>query len=70
MTILYSIAVIIITFMILVGIHEYGHFWFARRFGIKVLSFSFGFGKVLFRLKDKLGTEYFFSVIFISTQHS
>lgn len=63
MNILFSIFIIVFTFMVLVGIHEFGHFWFARRFGIKVLSFSFGFGKVLFRTKDKLGTEYLFSAI-------
>lgn len=62
-TVIYSIAVIIFTFIALVGVHEFGHFWVARRFGIKVLNFSFGFGKVLFRFKDKLGTEYLISAI-------
>ena len=44
-------------------VHEYGHFWVARRCGVKVIRFSIGFGKVLFRKKDKHGTEFAFSLI-------
>lgn len=44
-------------------VHEYGHFWAARRCGVKVIRFSIGFGKVLFRKKDKHGTEFAFSLI-------
>lgn len=43
--------------------HEFGHFWVARRFGIKVLRFSIGFGRPLFRWYDKLGTEYVIAAI-------
>jgi regulator of sigma E protease len=55
---LQSIFSLIITLGILVTIHEFGHFWVARRCGVKVLRFSVGFGKPLFSWKDRLGTEY------------
>ena len=42
----------------LVTFHEYGHFWVARRCGVKVETFSIGFGKALFRWYDKQGTEF------------
>lgn len=48
---------------ILIAVHEFGHFWVARRFGIKVLRFSIGFGKPLYRWYDKLGTEYVISAV-------
>ncbi|MCW8874157.1 MAG: site-2 protease family protein, partial [Gammaproteobacteria bacterium] len=32
---------------VLVTIHEFGHFWVARRLGVKVLRFSIGFGRPL-----------------------
>lgn len=48
---------------ILVVVHELGHFSVARMFGVRVLRFSFGFGKVLFRFKDKNQTEYTWSLI-------
>ena len=34
---------------VLVAVHEFGHFWVARRLGIRVLRFSIGFGKPLYR---------------------
>ncbi len=43
---------------VLVTFHEYGHFWVARRNGIKVLRFSIGFGTPLFRWNDRHGTEF------------
>ncbi|MDX1452038.1 MAG: RIP metalloprotease RseP [Oleiphilaceae bacterium] len=49
---------LIVTLGILVTIHEYGHFWVARRCGVKVLRFSVGFGKPLFSWYDKQGTEF------------
>jgi len=48
----------IIAISILVVIHEYGHFWVARRCGVKVLRFSVGFGKPFWSFKDKQGTEF------------
>lgn len=43
---------------LLVSIHEFGHFWVARRLGIKVLRFSIGFGRPILRWHGKDGTEY------------
>lgn len=58
MEVLQSVLSLIATLGILVTIHEFGHFWVARRCGVKVLRFSVGFGKPLFSWTDKLGTEY------------
>lgn len=54
MTLLYFIIAI----SVLVVIHEYGHFWVARRCGVKVLRFSVGFGNPLWSWQDKHGTEF------------
>jgi regulator of sigma E protease len=49
---------------ILVAFHEFGHFWVARKVGVKVLRFSIGFGKVLCSFqKTKKSTEYVLSAI-------
>lgn len=48
----------VIALGLLITIHEFGHFWVARKCGVKVLRFSIGFGKPLFRRCDKQGTEY------------
>lgn len=58
MYILHQIFVMLITLSILVAIHEFGHFWVARRCGVKVLRFSIGFGPLLYSRKDKQGTEF------------
>lgn len=58
-----SIISFFILICVLVFVHEYGHFWAARRCGVKVIRFSIGFGKVLFRKKDKYGTEFALSLI-------
>ncbi|WP_288233598.1 RIP metalloprotease RseP [uncultured Haemophilus sp.] len=58
-----SIISFFILICVLVFVHEYGHFWAARCCGVKVIRFSIGFGKVLFRKKDKHGTEFVFSLI-------
>jgi len=42
----------------LVTIHEFGHFWVARRCGVKVLKFSIGFGKAIKTWVGKDGVEY------------
>ncbi len=60
---LISILGFIIAIGILITVHEFGHFWVARRFGIKVLRFSIGFGRPFFRWYDKYGTEYVLSSI-------
>lgn len=54
----------ILTIGILVSFHEFGHFWVARRAGVKVLRFSIGFGKVLWsHQKTPESTEYVISAI-------
>jgi regulator of sigma E protease len=53
-----SLIYLLVTLAILVVVHEYGHFWVARRCGVKVLKFSVGFGKPLWRRVGKDGTEY------------
>ncbi|GAB3289557.1 RIP metalloprotease RseP [Parahaliea aestuarii] len=58
MDLLYTIAITLATLAVLVAVHEYGHFWVARRCGVKVLRFSIGFGKSLWTWRDRQGTEY------------
>jgi len=58
-----GIAGILLTIFFVVGVHEFGHFFVARLVGIKVLRFSMGFGKALFRWHDKKGTEYVIAAI-------
>lgn len=60
---MHSLLFFIIAIAILVVIHEFGHFWVARRCGVKVLKFSVGFGPVLWRYLAKDGTEYAISAI-------
>jgi regulator of sigma E protease len=58
MGILQTLLATIVTLGILVTIHEWGHFWVARRCGVKVLRFSVGFGKPIWMRKGRDGTEY------------
>ena len=58
-SILYNIAAFVVAIGVLVTIHEFGHYWVARKMGVKVLRFSVGFGKPL--LIKRMGpdqTEY------------
>jgi regulator of sigma E protease len=48
----------IIVISVVVFVHEFGHYWVARRCGIRVESFSLGFGRKIFGWKDKHGTEW------------
>jgi len=50
--ILFTVAAFIVALGILVAVHEWGHFWVARRCGVKVQRFSIGFGKALWRRTD------------------
>jgi len=58
-----SLLYLIVTLAILVVVHEFGHFWVARRCGVKVLKFSVGFGKPLWSRFGKDGTEYIVAAI-------
>ncbi|WJG08529.1 sigma E protease regulator RseP [Aliiglaciecola sp. LCG003] len=60
---LWNLVSFIIALGILVAVHEWGHFWVARRCGVKVQRFSIGFGKALWRTTDSLGTEYVIAAI-------
>lgn len=63
MSFLWSLGSFLITISVLVAIHEYGHFWAARKCGVKVLRFSIGFGRVIWHRIDKQGTEFALSLI-------
>lgn len=60
---LWNLGSFIVALSILIAIHEYGHFWVARRCGVKVERFSIGFGKVLFKHLDRHGTEFVIAAI-------
>ena len=53
-----SLLAFIVTLGVLITVHEFGHFWVARRLGVKVLRFSIGFGKPLWQRRGRDGTEY------------
>lgn len=61
--ILWNLGAFIVALGILVAVHEYGHFWVARRNGVKVERFSIGFGKPIWRRMGKDGTEYVLAMI-------
>ena len=63
MELLSTLLATVVALGLLVTIHEYGHFWVARRCGIKVLRFSIGFGPALLRWHDRRGTEYAIAAI-------
>ena len=58
-----SVFWLIVSLGLLVTFHEFGHFWVARRCGVKVLRFSVGFGKPLWMRRGKDGTEYVIAAI-------
>jgi len=60
---IWNLASFIIALGILVTVHEYGHFWVARKNGVKVERFSVGFGKALWRKTADDGTEYVVAMI-------
>ncbi|MFT5851792.1 MAG: regulator of sigma E protease [Colwellia sp.] len=60
---IWNLASFVIALGILVTVHEYGHFWVARKNGVKVERFSVGFGKALWRKKGRDGTEYVVAMI-------
>jgi len=60
---IWNLASFVIALGILVTVHEYGHFWVARKNGVKVERFSVGFGKALWRKTAADGTEYVVAMI-------
>jgi regulator of sigma E protease len=63
MTILSYVLAFLVAIGVLVAVHEYGHFWMARRLGIRVLRFSIGFGRPLWSRRGADGTEYALAAI-------
>jgi len=54
----------IVALAILIAVHEFGHFWVARRCGVKVLKFSIGFGKPIWKKTSSVdGTEYILAAV-------
>lgn len=58
-----SVWWLLVSLGILITIHEFGHFWVARRCGVKVLRFSIGFGTPLWRRRGADGTEFVVAAI-------
>lgn len=60
----FSVAAFIVALGLLIAIHEFGHYWVARRVGVKVLRFSIGMGKSLWTRVSKVdGTEFTIAAI-------
>src|SRR3569832_228284 len=63
-SVLSSIFFFLIALGLLIAIHEFGHYWVARRLGVKVLKFSIGFGKPLWKTtRGADNTEYALAAI-------
>ncbi len=58
-----SVFWLLVTLGVLVTFHEFGHYWVARRCGVKVLRFSVGFGKAIWKRMGRDGTEYVIAAI-------
>jgi len=64
MSVISSVLWFIVAIGVLVTVHEFGHFWVARRLGVKVLRFSIGFGRALWaRRAGPDQTEYVIAAI-------
>jgi regulator of sigma E protease len=61
--ILGSVWWLIVSLGVLVTFHEFGHYWVARRCGVRVLRFSVGFGKALWSRRGRDGVEYVVAAI-------
>jgi regulator of sigma E protease len=56
---LFYVIAFLVALGVLITVHEFGHFWVARRLGVKVLRFSIGFGTPIWKRRSKDGeTEY------------
>jgi regulator of sigma E protease len=58
-----SVFWLLVTLGVLVTFHEFGHYWVARRCGVKVLRFSVGFGRAIWKRIGRDGTEYWVAMI-------
>jgi regulator of sigma E protease len=63
-SLLFTLVSFVVALGVLISVHEFGHFWVARTLGVKVLRFSIGFGKPLWRHRLRHdGTEFVISVL-------
>ncbi|WP_127959682.1 sigma E protease regulator RseP [Serratia microhaemolytica] len=60
---LWNLASFLVALGILITVHEFGHFWVARRCGVHVERFSVGFGRALWRRTDRHGTEFVIAML-------
>ena len=58
-----SIWWLLVALGLLITFHEFGHYWVARRMGVRVLRFSIGFGKKLWSRQGRDGTEYVIAAV-------
>ena len=58
-----SVFAFLLVLSVLVFVHEFGHYYIARRNGVRVEVFSIGFGPELFGFNDRAGTRWKFSAI-------
>ena len=58
-----TLLAFVVTIVIIVAFHEWGHFLAMRAFGVRVLTFSVGFGPKILRFTDQKGTEWVISAI-------
>jgi len=59
-----SVGAFIVAIGVMVTVHEYGHYWVARRCGVRVLRFSIGFGRALWRRRSRrTGTEWMIAAL-------
>ena len=63
MEILNFIIPFIILLTVVVFVHEYGHYYFAKKYGVGITDFSIGFGKEIFGFNDRSGTRWKFCLI-------
>jgi len=63
MSIVLTIFYFIIVLTIIVFVHEFGHFYVAKKCGVKIIEFAIGMGQKLFSKKDKEGVEWKFCLL-------
>ncbi|MAS40326.1 MAG: zinc metallopeptidase RseP [Porticoccaceae bacterium] len=63
MAVIEQICYFVLVLGVLITFHEFGHFWVARRCGVRVLRFSIGFGPALLRWRDRRDTEFVIALL-------
>ncbi|HSP58911.1 MAG TPA: RIP metalloprotease RseP [Halomonas sp.] len=63
MGLIQNVLAVIVVLGLLITFHEFGHYWVARRCGVRVLRFSVGFGKPIWTRRDRHGTEFVLAAI-------